>query len=152
MKKILFLCIIYSHFLCSCNNNGTGLNATGTDTTQILTQVFSSQKLLESIPSTIHTISLIKSKKIPYYNNSWPGNAGKLNIIYVDETPKNTEKPHFGSKLTDPPIRYVITKFSIKADSANVNLYGINFMTDYYYKLIKKDDKWQITWSNWAIE
>jgi hypothetical protein len=148
---VKFLIIGFICCLCSCDSRRSE-QYTGADTAQIITQLFNSKKIIENIPPVIDTIHLIKSKKFIYYNDSWPRKIGKLSIAYIDETPENMGRPHFGSKLTNQPIRYVITKFSIIGDTANVNIYSVNFFLDYYSKLIKKNNNWEIVQLNWAIE
>jgi hypothetical protein len=139
-------------FLCSCNKHNSKQPATGIDTAQIITQVFNSKKILESIPAGIDTIYLIKSSKFKHYNNSWPKTVKKLKLIYLDDTPENTIKLSHAAKVTDRPLRYIVTDFSIKPDSANIWIYGINQWIDYHYNLVRKDGNWKIIRSGRLME
>lgn len=151
MKKLFFLSFIICLYFCSCNS-GSVSQHTGADTAQIITQVFNSKKLSEGIPPGIDTVYLIKSKKFSYYNPSWPRSINKLKVIYLDDIPQNTEGLDRTSKITDKPLRYLINKFSIKTDSVNISVYGINQRTEYNYRLIRKNANWQIIWSGWGID
>lgn len=144
---VLFYCVCF----CACNRKGIA-SYTGVDTAQIINQVFSSKKIMEDIPDTIHAITIIKSQKFKYYNSSWPNASGRLKLFYVADTPGADEGLKRYSKITDKPLRYVITRFAFKVDSAMVYIYGINQRIDYRYNLLKKNDGWKITKVNWSIE
>jgi hypothetical protein len=149
MKGLIigFICSLY---LCGCTS--TVNNNKRTDTIQIVKSIFNSDKVKAGIPNNVDTIYVIKSHKFKFYNKFWPVDVNQLKIVYIEESKESTEPLIPGSKITDRPIRYVVTKFSVQADSASASIYGINHRTDYNFKFVKKDDKWIISHTSWQIE
>ncbi|HMG07540.1 MAG TPA: hypothetical protein VK609_03470 [Mucilaginibacter sp.] len=148
--KITFIAFICSLYLCSCHTGKTGHKTA--DTTQIISTAFNAGKFRDGIPKTVDTIYIIKSEKFKYYNSSWPNEVDKLKIVYIDDTPEVSESLKPESKITDKPLRYVVTTFSINSDSATVTIYGINQRTDYNYKFAKKNNEWLVSQVGWQIE
>ncbi|GAA4321467.1 hypothetical protein GCM10023149_21330 [Mucilaginibacter gynuensis] len=136
--------------LVACNRNGSHA-VTGADTTDVLNAVLHSEKIVEDMYKIPDTIFFIKTKK-GYYNSSWPLETGKIKISYIDETPAAVKRIERSNKLNAKPLRYIVTSFSIDHDSSKIVIHGINQLTDYSYRLRKKDGKWSVVDHTFSIE
>ena len=138
IKRIIFylLCVM---FLNSCKSGIHEYNAI--DTTDILSKSLSYKKFRQNFTKNQDTIYLIKSK---YYSSSWPTRVNTLNIKYLNEEHKLTEPNLPWNKANDLRLRCMITKLTLKNDSAKMGLIDFGNGTDYVYNLKKESGKWEV--------
>ncbi len=100
------------------------------------------------IPDSIY---FIKSKN-GLYNSSWPTKIKQIKIGYLKETSVNVKRLERSERITDKPLRYIVTSFNISNDSSHLVVYGINQLTDYTYHLRKVNNTWKIVEFTYKME
>lgn len=125
--------------------------SSGKDTSDILSTILTSGKIKEDMYIIPDSIYFIKSKN-GLYNSSWPTKIKQIKIGYLKETSVNVKRLERSERITDKPLRYIVTSFNISNDSSHLVVYGINQLTDYTYHLRKVNNTWKIVEFTYKME
>jgi hypothetical protein len=136
-----------------CNSNLSSTSPVdGGDTSEIITACFQAEEVAREIAdSNADTVYILKSN---FFNSSWPTRIGNRQIQYIEdvESARHKNKPGKGQPF-DGRERFKIFELTIKnKNTAFVDLYWLNGLSDYQIDLKRKDGVWRIANIRGGIE
>ena len=155
MKKrlsyVLYLFLFVS--MIGCNDNLSSSGPTdGRDTSRIIIACFEAEEIAREIAdSNADTLYILKSN---FFNSSWPTRIANRQIQYIEdvESARYKNKPGKGQPF-DGRERFKIFELTIKnKNTAFVDLYWLNGLSDYQVDLKRKDGVWQVAKIQGGIE
>lgn len=128
-------------YFTSCTNQKAGISHQ--DTVDVLQLAFSNRELVTSISPQFDTLYVIKNDKI---KPNFPGKANSLYLKYVPDTGtiRSKNQPWLAPKSKNHFPRHEITRLEFAGDSALVDIYYFNLVTDYHFKFKKVGERWEL--------
>lgn len=140
MIKTIIAGLFWALLFYSCRS-GKSHEYNAIDTNDIVLKSLSHKKFRKNLPNNTDTIYLIKSK---YYSPSWPARVDTLKIRYLNQSHKLTQPNKPWNKANDLRQRYMVTRLTLRNDSAKMSLIDFGNGTDYIYSLKRESGHWEV--------
>jgi|GEM_PF-2389930 len=126
--------------LISCQNSDTRY-LSGKDSTDILKTVLDDKDFKKDLETEKDTLYILKTEK---YNKSWPSGTETFKVEFIEDS-KDNRIINKGPDLPyDGRVRLSIPSFYKKADTVFLSVADVGYETSYIFKLIQRDNIWQI--------